>query len=113
MIMSTTTTERESLDLVLQGKMASKVAIADTMRGAYRVLDRLSDGRFSHLRFVYGEDFEVVDDLMADFQAAVQEALAYKEALVFGRPVTTRIVGLSSIEDHATRQMAARLHHRT
>ena len=43
--------------------MASSMmgAIAETFRSAYRVLDRLCDGRYSRLSFVYGEDFEYAD----------------------------------------------------
>ncbi len=88
----------------------NKVELADTFRSAYRVLDRLCDGRFCRLRFVYGEDFEVSADLMGDFQNAAKEALAYKEALIFGRPIDTNIIGLTNIEHPATRKMATGLH---
>jgi len=100
----------ETLELVLKGKLLNKVEIAETFRSAYRVLDRLCDGRYSQLRFIYGEDFEVCNELLEEFQTAAQEALAYKEALIFGRPIDTDVVGLTSIEHQATRKMAARLH---
>jgi hypothetical protein len=100
----------ETLELVMKGKLHSKVEIAETFRSAYRVLDRLCDGRYSQLRFIYGEDFEVSKDLIEEFQSAAKEALAYKEALIFGRPIDMDIVGLTAIEHAATRQMAASLH---
>ena len=101
---------KETLELVIKGKLQSKVEIAETFRSAYRVLDRLCDGRYSQLRFIYGEDFEVSKDLLDEFQSAAKEALAYKEALIFGRPIDLDIVGLTEIEHPATRQMAANLH---
>lgn len=104
------TPQDESLELVLKGKLGSKVEIAEAFRSAYHVLDRLCDGRYSRLRFVYSEDFEVSAELMDEFQSAAKEALAYKEALIFGRPIDTNIIGLPDIEHPATRAMAARLH---
>ena len=100
----------ETLELVMKGKLQSKVEIAETFRSAYRVLDRLCDGRYSQLRFIYGEDFEVSKDLLEEFQSAAKEALAYKEALIFGRPIDMDIIGLTAIEHPATREMAANLH---
>lgn len=105
-----TTPVPESLELVLKGKLLNKVEIAETFRSAYRVLDRLCDGRYSQLRFVYNEDFEVSTELMDEFANAAKEALAYKEALIFGRPINTDIIGLTGIEHLATREMARRLH---
>lgn len=107
---STPTPGDETLELVLKGKLWSRVEIAQTIRSAYRVLDRLCDGRYSHLRFVYGKDFEVSAELMEEFQNAAREALAYKEALIFGRPIAMDIIGLAGIEHLATRDMATRLH---
>ncbi len=104
------TQKDETLELVLKGKLLNKVEIANTFRAAYRVLDRLCDGRYSRLRFVYGTDFEVSVDLMEEFQNAAKEALAYKEALIFGRPIDTNIIGLTDIEHKATRKMASGLH---
>ncbi len=107
---SVPTPQNEALELVLEGKLVNKVEIAETFRSAYRVLDRLCDGRYSRFKFVYSEDFEVSADLMDEFQSAAKEALAYKEALIFGRPIDTNVVGLPDIEHPATRAMAARLH---
>jgi hypothetical protein len=104
------TPKDETLELVLKGKLLNKVEIADTFRSAYRVLDKLCDGRYSRLRFIYGEDFEVSSELMEEFHSAAKEALAYKEALIFGRPIDTSIIGLTNIEHPATRKMASGLH---
>jgi len=100
----------DTLELVLKGKLMNKVEIAATIRSAYRLLDRLCDGRYSQVRFVYREDFEIPAGLLQDFQNAAEQALAYKEALVFGRPIGTDIVGLLGIEHPPTRKMATRLH---
>ncbi len=40
------------------------------------------------------EDFEVCNELLEEFQSAAQEALAYKEALSFGRPIDMDVIGL-------------------
>lgn len=107
---STPTPRDDTLELVLQGKLLSKVKIAETFRSAYRVLDKLSDGRYSRLRFIYVEDFEISAELLGDFQRAAEEAMAYKKALVFGRPIDMDIVGLTGIAHPATREMASHLH---
>jgi hypothetical protein len=102
----------ETLELVITGKLHTRVEVAETFRAAYRVLDRLCDGRYSRLRLAYDTDFEVAGELMEEFEHAAREALSYKEAIVFGRPIDTIIVGLGDIAHPATRTMAVRLHHR-
>ncbi|MFH2007548.1 MAG: hypothetical protein ABI333_13265 [bacterium] len=100
----------KTLILEIKGKIQSKVAIAETFRSAYRVLDRLSDARVSTLNVIYGEDFEVPSELMGEFQHAAREALAYKDAISFGRGVSTTVIGLDQIGDPQTKAMAIRLH---
>jgi len=107
---SISTPNDESLELILKGKILSKVEIAEIFRAAYRVLDQLCDGRYSQLRFIYREDFEVSAELLEEFQNAAKEALAYKEALIFGRPIDMQIIGLTTIAHPATREMATRMH---
>jgi hypothetical protein len=102
----------ETLELVLTGKLLTRVEVAETIRAAYRVLDRLCDERYSRLRLAYGTDFEVSGELMEEFEHAAREALAYKEAIIFGRPIDTVIVGLGDIAHPTTRAMAVRLHRR-
>ncbi len=102
----------DTLEVVFQGKLSTKVEIADTFRSAYRVLDQLCDGRYSRFCFTYSEDFEVSPDLQEEFRHAAEEAFAYKEALVFGRPVHTTISGLSQIQHPFTRELAGSLHQR-
>ena len=100
----------DTLTVEIKGELSTKVQIADTFRSAYQVLDRLCDSQISRLNLVYSEDFKVDQALMEEFQHAAKEALAYKEALVFGRSIDTSVLGVSEIVDQSTRAMASRLH---
>jgi len=100
----------DTLTLEIKGKLQSKVAIAETFRSAYRVLDQLCDAQVSTITVIYGEDFKVPTELMSEFQHAAREALAYKDAISFGREVTTAVIGLNQIDDPQTKAMAISLH---
>lgn len=98
------------LELELKGRFHDKVQIAETFHSAYDLLDRLSDVGVRELKVVYGEDFHVESGLLNEFSRAAREALAYKDALTFGRDVPTRIDGLERIACQQTREMAKALH---
>ena len=100
----------QTLTLEMKGSFSDKVQVAEAFRSAYRVLDRLSTADVVKVNLVYHKDFQVSGDLMDVFRDAAQEALAYKEALSFGRPVSTIVIGVNAIADHQTRLMASRLH---
>ena len=102
----------DTLTLEIKGELSTKVQIADTFRSAYQVLDRLCDSHISRLNLVYSPDFKVDQTLMEEFQHAAREALAYKEALVFGRSIDTSVLGLDEIQDLYTRAMALKLHNK-
>lgn len=99
-----------SLRLELRGRFADKVQIAATFQEAYRLLDRLCNSAVRELAVVYFPDFQVEANLMGVFERAAREALAYKDALSFGRDVPTRVEGSEKIHCDRTRAMVAKLH---
>lgn len=98
------------LRLVLRGRFADKVQIASTFQAAYDVLDRLCDSSIRELCVIYFPDFQVEPNLMTDFERAVREALAYKDALSFGRDIQTRVEGQDQIHCPKTRAMVTKIH---
>ena len=103
----------ERLHLELQGRFEDKVQIAKTFQSVYEVLDRLCHRGVKSFEVVYHPDFAVNDSLAEEFMHAAREALAYKDALSFGRDIETRVVGLERIEHPQTREMVSALHERS
>jgi hypothetical protein len=103
----------ERLHLELQGRFEDKVQIAKTFQSVYEVLDRLCHRGVKCFEVVYHADFEVQETLAEEFMHAAREALAYKDALSFGRDIETRVVGLEQIEHPQTREMVSTLHARS
>lgn len=99
-----------SLRLELKGRFTDKVQIATTFQAAYDVLDRLCDTSVKELSLVYYPDFQVEPLLLPDFERAAREAMAYKDALSFGRDIHTRVEGQEAIACPKTRAMVAKLH---
>ena len=103
-------TDSKELRFDIRGKFRDKVRIAQTFQMAYDVLDRLCENEVQCLDLVYHEDFQVSDKLMSEFTQAAREALAYKDALSFGRSIDTRVKGVDQIADEPTRAMVRALH---
>ena len=103
-------TEPGTLNLELRGHYSNRMQIAQTLRSVYDVLDQLCNTGNTRFTLVYHEDFQVDSTLLDEFSRAASKALAYKEALSFGRAIDTQIVGLERISCPKTRQMVQRLH---
>ena len=106
----TRTRKPESVRVELRGVLRDKVQIAKLFRSAYEVLDRLSTGSVARIEVVYGEDFCVDEALSEEFTHAAQEALAYQNALTFGRSIDSLVIGLSKIQDSHTRALVQGIH---
>lgn len=102
--------EKKTVVLEIKGDYRDKVQVADAFKRAYQVLDRLADHRINRLELFYSQDFTVEQDLVDMFQHAAREALSYKDAVVFGRPVSTEVFGAETIRCSRTRAMVNRIH---
>ncbi|MDY0003045.1 MAG: hypothetical protein RBU30_17225 [Polyangia bacterium] len=103
---------RFSLRLELGGRYSDKVQIASIFQEAYDVFDRLCETGVKELSLVYLPDFQVEIQLLPDFERAAREALAYKDALAFGRDIKTRVEGDKTISCPKTRAMVEKIHAR-
>lgn len=106
----TGTRKPEAVRLELRGALRDKVQIAKLFQGAYEALDRLSTGSVARIEVVYGKDFCVDEALSDEFSHAAQEALAYQNALTFGRNIDSLVIGLSEIQDPHTRSLVQGIH---
>jgi len=102
--------EMRSLTVEWRGRFTSKVQLAERLRETYQALDGLSSPSVNRLTIVYHDDFTVDPRIAPQFVSAAREALAYKDALTFGKKIATEIRGTDAITDQATRKLVSELH---